>query len=154
MGFFVHAQTVDTRPLFPPPTWPGYEANRSLRLALRCLASTLVIIAERLSARLLILQSVFSVGGVWPQLLSHFWNAICPASGMQLKVWLVCKHPSHLGMQLKVPVYKKCVHLRKFVVPSAVAALAVSLSKNCDESKEERARRLTQRRKRRQRDKR
>ena len=27
VGFFVHAQTVDTRPLFPPPTWPGYEAN-------------------------------------------------------------------------------------------------------------------------------
>ena len=29
MGFFVHAQTVDTRPLFPPNTWPGYEANAS-----------------------------------------------------------------------------------------------------------------------------
>ena len=27
MGFFAHAQTVDTRPLFPPNTWPGYEAN-------------------------------------------------------------------------------------------------------------------------------
>ena len=26
-GGFVHAQTVDTKPLFPPPTWPGYEAN-------------------------------------------------------------------------------------------------------------------------------
>ena len=52
-------------------------------------------------------------------------------------------------MQLKVPVYKKCVHLHvcKFVVPSAVAVLAVSLrrmAKNCDESDEERARRLTQ----------
>ena len=23
----MHAQTVDTRPLFPPPTWPGYEAT-------------------------------------------------------------------------------------------------------------------------------
>ena len=22
-----HAQTMDTRPLFPPPTWPGYEAS-------------------------------------------------------------------------------------------------------------------------------
>ena len=22
-----HAQAVDTRPLFPPPTWPGYEAT-------------------------------------------------------------------------------------------------------------------------------
>ena len=55
-----------------------------------------IIIAERLSARLLILQCVFSVGGVW-----------CHASGMQLKVWLVHKHLSHLGMQLKHPVYKK-----------------------------------------------
>ena len=27
MGFFAHAQTVDTRPLFPPTTWPGYEAT-------------------------------------------------------------------------------------------------------------------------------
>ena len=67
------------------------------------------------------------------------------------------KHPSHLGMQLKDPVYKKlCIHLRKFIVPSAVAALAVSLSrrhksKNCDESEEERAKRLMQKRKRRQR---
>ena len=33
------------------------------------------VIAECLSARLLILQSVFSVGGVWPQLLSCFRNA-------------------------------------------------------------------------------
>ena len=24
---FAHAQTVDTGPLFPPPTWPGYEAT-------------------------------------------------------------------------------------------------------------------------------
>ena len=24
---FAYAQTVDTRPLFPPTTWPGYEAN-------------------------------------------------------------------------------------------------------------------------------
>ena len=54
-----------------------------------------VLIAERLSARLLILQCVFSVGGVW-----------CHASEMQLKVWLVRKHPSHLGMQLKDPVNK------------------------------------------------
>ena len=85
--------------------------------------------------------------------MSRFRNAICHASGMQARVWLVHKHPSFLGMQLKVPVYKKCVHVRKFVVPSAVAVLAVSLSKNCDESKEERARRLTQKWKRRQRDK-
>ena len=27
-----HAQTVDTRPLFPPPTWPGYEARRALQI--------------------------------------------------------------------------------------------------------------------------
>ena len=48
------------------------------------------------------------VGGrVWLWLLSRFRNAICPALGMQLKVWLVGKHSSHLGMQLKYPVYKK-----------------------------------------------
>ena len=99
-------------------------------------AHVLVLIAEHLSVRLLILQSVFSVGGVWPQLPSRFRNAICHASEMQARVWLVRKHPSRLGMQLKVPVYKKCVHLRKFVVPSVVAALAVSLSKNSDESEE------------------
>ena len=26
----MHAQTVDTRPLFPLPTWPGYEASLPL----------------------------------------------------------------------------------------------------------------------------
>ena len=55
---------------------------------------------------------------------------------------------------IKSSVYKKCVHVRKFVIPSAVAALAVSLSKNCDESEEEKGRRLTQKWKQRQRDKR
>ena len=29
---FAHAQTVDTRLLFPPPTWPGYEAIELLAL--------------------------------------------------------------------------------------------------------------------------
>ena len=46
----------------------------------------------------LILQSVFSVGGVWPQLQSHL--------EVQLTVWLVHKHPSCLGMHFKDPVYK------------------------------------------------
>ena len=55
-----------------------------------------LLVAECLSARLLILQCVFSVGGVW-----------CHASGMQLKVWVVRKYPFRLGMQLKHPVYKK-----------------------------------------------
>ena len=32
MGFFAHAQTVDTRPLFPPPMWPGYEATSVLQI--------------------------------------------------------------------------------------------------------------------------
>ena len=39
---------------------------------------------------------MFSVGGVWPQLPSRL--------GIQLKVWLVRKHPSRLGMD---PVYKE-----------------------------------------------
>ena len=34
------------------------------------------IIAECLSIRLLILQSVFLAGGVWPQLLSHLGKQI------------------------------------------------------------------------------
>ena len=93
------------------------------------------VIAERLSARVLILQSMFSVGGVWPQLPSHFRNAICHTSGMQFVILQ--------ERNLKVSVYKKCAHLSKFVVSSTVAALAVSLSKNCDESEEERSRRLT-----------
>ena len=52
-------------------------------------------------------------------------------------MWLVRK-----GMQLKYPIYKICVKLRKLIVLSAVAALAVSLSrrqngKNCDASEKE-----------------
>ena len=62
------------------------------------------IVAKCLSVRLLILQNVFSVGGVCPQLLSHFRNAI------------------------KCPVYKKyCVLLSKFIISSAIVALVVSL---------------------------
>ena len=47
------------------------------------------MITEYLSMRLLILQCMFSVGGLWLQLLSCL--------GMQLKVWLVHKHPSHFS---------------------------------------------------------
>ena len=39
--------------------------------------------------------------------MSRLRNTICHASGIQLKVWLVRKHSSCLGMQLKHPVYKK-----------------------------------------------
>ena len=77
------------------------------------------IITEHLSARLLILQSVFSVGGCGP----NFHLTL----GIQLKVWLVYKHPSRLGMHLKVLVTKSCVHLHKFVISSTIAALAVPL---------------------------
>ena len=85
-------------------------------------------IAERLSTRLIILPFMFWIGGLWPQL------------------------PSRLGIQLKYPIHKSCVHLRKFIVPSTVAMLAVSLSQhqneeNSDESKEERSRRLVRKRK-------
>ena len=66
---------------------------------------------------------------------------------------MACAQTSR-NVVLKVPVYKMCVHVCKFVVPGAVVALAVSLSKNCDESKKERARRLTRKLKGRQRDKR
>ena len=49
----------------------------------------------------------------WRVVVSCFRNAICQTLGMQLKVWLVRKHPSHLGMQLKT---KTCIHLRNFNV--------------------------------------
>ena len=68
-------------------------------------------------------------------------------------MWLVRNHPSHLGMQLKYPVYKKCVHLHKFIVLSVVAALAVSLlrrqnGKNCNGYEEETAMSLAQKNRR------
>ena len=65
------------------------------------------VIAERLSARLLILQCVLSVGGVW-----------CHASGMQFVTLrnaikgVACVQTSFcLGMQLKHPVDKKLYKL-------------------------------------------
>ena len=54
--------------------------------------------------RLLILQSVFSVGGVWPQLPSCLRNAIKGVSCAQTSV--------PFRNAIKDPVYKKCVHLR------------------------------------------
>jgi len=109
------------------------------------------IIAERLSARLATNLAVRLLS--WRGVVSCLRNAICHTSRMQLKVCLVHKHPSRLGMQLKHPVC--CVHLRKFIVLSAVAVLAVSLSqcqncKSCDRSEEERARSLLARKWRRQ----
>ena len=35
---FAHVQTVDIRPLFPPTTWPGYEAKCWLVIYLREIA--------------------------------------------------------------------------------------------------------------------
>ena len=29
-----HVQTVDTRPIFPPPTWPGYEASTEVKVSM------------------------------------------------------------------------------------------------------------------------
>ena len=45
-----------------------------ITLYVACLPVT--TFAKHLNARLLILQSVFLVGGVWPQLPSYFSNAI------------------------------------------------------------------------------
>ena len=70
--------------------------------------------------RLLVLQCrllMFLVAGVW---VVHKHPS---RVGMQF----VRKHPSHLGMQSKRPVYTSCVHLHKFIAPSAVVALAVSI---------------------------
>ena len=35
---FAHAQTVDTRLLFPPNTWPGYEATTIPTVPFQCMA--------------------------------------------------------------------------------------------------------------------
>ena len=69
------------------------------------------VVAERLSVRLLILQCVFSVGGVWCHASGMQFVMLqecnLSRSGTQLKVCFVRKYPFHLGMQLKHPVYKK-----------------------------------------------
>ena len=97
-------------------------------------------IAEHLSARLRILQCVFSVGGVWSQLSSLFRIATKGATCVQTS--------AHLRMQLKYPVTKSCVCLRKFIICccSGASSLIVATSKlqNCDTSEEERAKRLPQ----------
>ena len=68
-------------------------------------------------------------------LLAGFGPNFCSTLGMQLKVWLVHKHPSCLGMQFNVLFTKGCVHLRKFIVSSAIVALAVSLSRHQNDRK-------------------
>ena len=64
------------------------------------------------------MQYVFSVGGVW-----------CHASGMQFVTLQGC-NLSLSGMQFVTlrNAPKSCINIRKFIVLSAVAALAVSLS--------------------------
>ena len=53
------------------------EMSLGTRLGLAPLdAAKIEVIADRLSARLLILQSMFSISGVWPPLLFCFRNAI------------------------------------------------------------------------------
>ena len=58
----------------------------------------------------------------------------------------MCKHLSHVGIQLKDLLTKSCAQLCKVIIPSIVTAQAVlsqhQKMKNCDESEEERARRL------------
>ena len=77
-----------------------------------------ILIAKHLSARLLMLQSMFSVGRVWPQLPSRFRIAIKSVARVQTFV--------PFRNAIKSFCLQKCVRLRKFVVPSAVTALAVS----------------------------
>ena len=43
MGFFAHAQTVDTRPLFPPSTWLGYEATSYVEDSTGCFVTIRVL---------------------------------------------------------------------------------------------------------------
>ena len=64
------------------------------------------------STRLLILQCVFFVGEVWPQLSSRFGNAIKVVACVQTSV----------PFRNAIIVYKNYVHLTKFIVSSTVAA--------------------------------
>ena len=100
-----------------------------------------LLIAECLSMKLLILQCVFSVGGVW-----------CPASGMQFVTLrnaikgVACAQASvPFRNAIKRSCLQKLVNTYvKFIVLSAVVALAVSLLRrqNTDGSEKERARSL------------
>ena len=80
-------------------------------------------IAERISMWLLVLQSMFSVDGMWSQLPSRL--------RMQLKMWLVHKDLNCLGIQLKEPTYKKDVYTYislVFLVLSGAGCLIVAMS--------------------------
>ena len=115
------------------------------------LGTQYTIIAERLGARLLILQWVFSVGGVW-----------CHTSGMQFVTLtnaikdVACVQTSvSFRNVIKTSCLQKVYTLCKFNVLSTVAALAVSLSQcqngqSCNGSEEERAKSLARKRRRRQ----
>ena len=73
------------------------------------------------------MQSVFLVGSVCPQLLYRFSNAICVQTSIPFR------------NAIRRPVYKGYVHLRKFIISSTAAPLAVSLSRHriCGESEKE-----------------
>ena len=77
--------------------------------------------AERLSMRLLILQSMFSVGGVWPQLLSCFRNAIKSVTCAQTSILFRNAFKCH--------VYKKLCTVYRFQCCSGTCGLIVSTSK-------------------------
>ena len=81
-----------------------------------------LLIAEHLSARLLILQSVFLVGGMWPQLLSRFSNAIKGVACVQT------------SLLLRNAIKISC--LQKYIVLCCSGAcsliVATSKRKNCD----------------------
>ena len=84
---------------------------------------------------------------MWAQLLFHFRNVIEGVACVETSVLL--------RNAIKIPCLQKVVYTYISLSFSAVVALAVSLSrhqngKNCDASEEERAKRLAQKRKRRQ----
>ena len=87
----------------------AYASHKSIFTTKIYRSTSCYLIAKRLSARLLILQCVFSVGGVWCHALGMQFvtlrNAICHPSGMQFVTLQECNlslrnaicHPS--GMQ-------------------------------------------------------
>ena len=73
---------------------------------------------------------MFSVGGVWLQLLSHLGMQLKPTSvPLRNAIKGVACVQTSIPMQLKELVYKSCVYLRKFIVSSGASGLIVAMLK-------------------------
>ena len=80
MGFFTHAHTVDTRPLFPPPMWPGNEAKAKRTLQNSTIFVNVLCLSKRIFK--LLQGSYMLYGGQNP--LSKLLQAIKTSSFYKL----------------------------------------------------------------------